>query len=407
MKKMRIGINGRFLIAKQTGVQRAAYNLLLHLLKIDDQNTYVIFTGREQLQNPDWKRSNVELVVSGVIKSGENLRNHLWEQFVLPLLAKHARVDILHCPANLAPIFYWGKSIVNIHDLCFIVNPQWYAFSFRNLYNFLIPRIAKSASRVITNSNNSRNDIFQFCGVKSESVSLVYWAVDEFFLNSQNTSEKFSLPSEDYILYVGSVEPRKNIINLVKAYEKFRDLYPSFKTKLYLIGTANSLFASVKVNAEKYADDIHLLGYLEDRHLKYCYHHARCVVYPSLYEGFGLPPLEAMACGAPVITSRSSSIPEVVGDAAFLINPIDISEIAQAIYRVLSDKELAKELRHKGRLQVQQFNWYRVARNTLAVYYEVFGISDQNTTIDRVISQTRWKAWRDLEDQYTQRLFGS
>jgi len=405
MRKLRIGINGRFLVAKQTGVQRAAYNLLLHLLRLDDRNTYVIFTGEDQAQNSDWQRPNVELVLSGV-KSGENLRNHFWEQFMLPFLAKRARVDILHCPANLAPILYSGKSIVNIHDLCFIVNPHWYRFSFRNLYNFLIPKIARSSSRVITNSNNSRNDIYQFCGVSADSVSLVYWAVDESFLNPEQTTEAMSLPSDDYILYVGSVEPRKNIINLVQAYEKFRDSHPDYKTKLYLIGSANPLFASVKLHAPKYRHDVHLLGYLEDSHLRYCYRHARCVVYPSFYEGFGLPPLEAMACGAPVITSCTSSIPEVVGDAAMLINPFDVSQIAEAIYTVLSQPAVADALRKKGRTQVQQFNWYRVARNTLAVYYEVAGIVGNNNIKGREISEKMWNSWRQMEQKYTEKLFG-
>ncbi|MEZ4742354.1 MAG: glycosyltransferase [Bdellovibrionota bacterium] len=206
---MRIGVNGRFLVAKRTGVQRAAYNLLTTLVKIDRENEYLIFTGGEELDQPEWQYDNVKIIASH-IRSGENIRNHLWEQFILPRLVKRYNIDILHSPANIAPLFYRGKSIIHIHDLCFVVNPQWYSFSFRTLYNLMIPRLAKKATKVITNSNNSRNDLMQFFGISADKVSLVYWAVDEIFLDQKNRNKQTKLQEdEDYILYVGSLEPRK------------------------------------------------------------------------------------------------------------------------------------------------------------------------------------------------------
>ena len=163
---MKIGINGRFLVAKQTGVQRAAYNLIRTLFEVDRDNQYFLFTGKSQLENPDWKYPNVKVIPS-FIREGENFRNHLWEQFELPRLAKKHQVDILHSPANMAPLLYRGRSIVHIHDLCFVVNPQWYSYTFHRVYNFIIPRLAKKSSLVVTNSNNSRNDLLQFCDVDS------------------------------------------------------------------------------------------------------------------------------------------------------------------------------------------------------------------------------------------------
>ena len=391
LPKLRIGINGRFLVAKQTGVQRAAYNLLMSLLELDKRNTYVVFTGEEQKTNPVWEKPNVEMVYSH-IKSGENVKNHLWEQFVLPKLAISAKVDLLHSPANMAPLLFRGRSIVNIHDLCFIVNPQWYSFAFRNLYSLLIPKIARSASRVITNSNNSRNDIFQYCGVDSNKVNLIYWAVDESFRDIDPTFSA-KLPSDDFILYVGSLEPRKNISNLILAYERFREQHPSIKTKLCLIGGENPLFATVKLEAKRFKDDIFLLGYVDETLLRYCYRKARCVVYPSLYEGFGLPPLEAMACGAPVITSCTSSLPEVVGKAALLINPFDVNQIANAMFQVVSNPDLAQKLSKLGLERVKQFSWSRVARHTLSIYYEVTGVTGRDEKTGRAISPSLWKYW--------------
>ena len=167
---MRIGINGRFLIAKRTGVQRAAYNLVKTLVSIDRENEYFLFTGHSQVDSTDWKEPNVT-VVGSALTEGDNIKNHFWEQFTLPRLAKKYRVDILHSPANMAPLFYSGKSIVHIHDLCFVVNPQWYSFTFHTVYNLVIPRLARRATRIITNSNNSRNDLLQFCQVLADKVS--------------------------------------------------------------------------------------------------------------------------------------------------------------------------------------------------------------------------------------------
>lgn len=382
---MRIGINGRFLVAKRTGVQRAAYNLVKTLIEIDRQNEYFLFTGHNQLNNPDWKYDNVTVVASD-IREGENMLNHFWEQFTLPRLAKRHKVDILHSPANMAPLLYRGKSVVHIHDLCFVVNPQWYSFSFRTLYNLVIPRLARRATKVTTNSNNSRNDLLQFCNISAERVSLVYWAVDSIFAQTEGeisegtTSSESSFspwPDGSYILYVGSLQPRKNIRTLVEAYESLRNNKPGLTPKLILIGGESPLFGDVRLNIKKYKEDVIFKGFVEDNLLRDFYRHASLVVYPSLYEGFGLPPLEAMASGTPVVTSKTSSIPEVVGDAAVMVSPYDVEELAFQMGRVLEDPELRADLIRKGYKQVQRFNWYRVARNTMAIYYEVFNSSSE------------------------------
>lgn len=393
---MKIGINGRFLAAKRTGVQRAAYNLIRALVELDRENTYVLFTSEDQVSNPDWQYPNVTVVPSR-IREGESLRNHFWEQFTLPRLAQKHQVDILHSPANLAPLFYKGKSVVHIHDLCFLVNPQWFSFSFRTLYNFVIPRLARRAAKVITNSNNSRNDLLQFCDLSADRVSQVYWAVDDLFLNlSPSPSSDWQM--DDYILYVGSLEPRKNISTLLEAYEILRERNPKIKTKLVLIGGESPLFAEVQLKVKHFKEDVLFQGFVNDHVLKDFYRHARLFVYPSLYEGFGLPPLEAMASGVPVVTTLTSSIPEVVGDAALMVNPYDAGQLASTMDQILGDAALRESLIQAGLKQVRKFNWQRVARNTIAIYYEVFhSQKGSEGSSRRFLPFDRWLALKACE----------
>lgn len=395
---MKIGINGRFLVAKRTGVQRAAYNLIKTLIEVDRDNEYVIFTGKEQIGAPEWAYSNVT-VVGDDLRPSESFRNHFWEQVRLPKLARSHKIDILHSPANVAPLFYSGKSIIHIHDLCFVVNPQWYSFAFRTVYNLIIPQLAKRATKVITNSNNSKNDLLQYFNLPAEKVSLVYWAVDDTFsLPPTAAGKALIIKEEEYILYVGSLEPRKNINLLIEAYEKLRHQFPAIKTKLILIGGESPLFASVQLKAREFRDDVIFKGFVTDSELSEYYRRAKLVAYPSLYEGFGLPPLEAMASGVPVVTSSTSSIPEVVGNAAILINPRDCEQLTNALHRVLTDSLLRESMIRAGTERVMRFNWYRVARGVLAVYYEVHQRREkQPLTVQSFIPIAVWKGLRKIE----------
>lgn len=399
---MRIGINGRFLVAKRTGVQRAAYNLVKTLVEVDRHNEYIIFTGKEQVGVADWDYPNVKVIGDTLIPS-ESIRNHWWEQVWLPRLAKKYAIDILHSPANIAPLLYRGKSIINIHDLCFVVNPQWYSFAFRTLYNLVIPQLAKRATKVITNSNNSKNDLLQYFKLPAEKVSLVYWAVDEVFaLPSSDDKTPEARTLSDYILYVGSLEPRKNINALIESYEKLRHNFPAIKTKLILIGGESPLFATVQLKAREFRDDVIFKGFVTDQELAQFYRHAKLVAYPSLYEGFGLPPLEAMASGVPVVTSSTSSIPEVVGRAAVLVDPRDRDQLTRAMHRILTDASLRQSMVTAGVEQVAKFNWYRVARSVLAVYHEVYEQNPtQPVTVRSFIPKKIWSYLCEVERQRT------
>lgn len=361
-----IGLNGRFLVAQRTGVQRSAYGLFRSIIERGHKFNFVLFTGDSERLAPEWNLPNVRMVTSN-LSHRKLLRNHLWEQFELPRLARQAKVQLLHSPANLAPLFFRGKTIVNIHDICFLVEPAWFSWTFRMIYSWLVPRIAARASLVITNSNHSKNDILQYLAVPLQRIRLSYWAADPTF-------QRPLVPiahRQDRILFVGSLEPRKNLAGLLLAFNAFRRAHPTSGTKLSVVGCENPLFADASYDLGEFAADVEFLGYVSDEELGSLYGSSRMLVYPSFYEGFGFPPLEAMACATPVVTSKSSSLPEVVGGAAILVDPRDIDAIAAAIGRIYTDLDLAAELSHAGYLQASRFSWEKTADHVLGLYDEL------------------------------------
>lgn len=369
-----IGLNGRFLVAQRTGVQRSAYRMFRSVIARGTRFNFVLFTGESEKLAPEWNQPHVRIVPSA-LSHNRILLNHLWEQFTLPRLARQAGVKLLHSPANLAPLLYRGKSVVNIHDLCFLIEPSWFSVTFRMIYSWLVPRIARQATCIITNSNHSKNDILQHLGVPVQRLRLCYWAVEPLFKSAFVPLDV----REDRILFVGSLEPRKNLAGLLQAFNHFRSTYPEARTRLSVVGCENPLFADASYDLGKHAGEVEFLGYLSDRELADLYRTSRMLVYPSFYEGFGFPPLEAMANGTPVVTSKTSSLPEVVGTAALLVEPHDVEEIAAAIGSIFSSQELAQSLSDRGLEQAAQFSWSKAADHVLSIYDEL--IQDSEETV--------------------------
>lgn len=360
-----IGLNGRFLVAKRTGVQRSAYRMFRSIIEQGDRFNFILFTGESEEFAPEWMRDNVRVVTSP-LSQRRIVRNHIWEQVSLPLLARKHKVDLLHSPANLAPLFLGPPSIVNIHDVCFLVEPAWFSFSFRMIYSWLVPRIAQKAALVITNSNYSKNDILQYLSLEVNRVRLSYWAVDPLFFEHEIPYEERA----NRILFVGSLEPRKNLAGLLGAFNTFRKRNPHNAAKLTVVGCENPLFADQHYDLGEFREDIDFVGYISDRELAALYGNSKMLVYPSFYEGFGFPPLEAMAAGTPVITSRGSSLPEVVEEGALLVDPSNPDDIAGRIEELMNP-QLVSELVSKGRRQVRQFSWEKVGAHVLHIYDEL------------------------------------
>ncbi|MEN9825483.1 MAG: hypothetical protein RI953_1228 [Pseudomonadota bacterium] len=363
--KKTIGLNGRFLVAQRTGVQRSAYRLFRSVIEHGDRFNFILFTGDSELFAPEWQRPNVKVVTSPLSQRSV-MRNYVWEQIELPRLAKRFAVDLLHSPANLAPLAFRGKSIVNIHDLCFLVQPAWFSFTFRSIYRWLVPRIAHNSSLVVTNSNYSKNDILKFLDLDVDRIRLTYWSVDPIFYEYNKPYQD----REDRIIFVGSLEPRKNLLGLLKGFALFKQRHPHSKTRLTVVGCENPLFADIGINRQDVGNDVDFRGYISDRELAELFGSVRALVYPSFYEGFGFPPLEAMAAGTPVVTSRTSSLPEVVGNAALLVDPYSPEDIAEKIALAL-DPAVAEKLVEMGNTQVRRFSWDKVGEHMIDIYSEI------------------------------------
>ncbi len=324
------------------------------------------------------------LVVSGLGKgrtATKGLGNKIIrKQLMMPWALRAQQFDVVHDTYHyapfLAPTSY--ERVVTIHDLVPLVMPQTCACSVQSqvTHRTLVRLVAKRAAHIIADSDCTRRDVIEHYGVSPDRVSTVYLAASDAFRpvedpnQLQNVREKFELP-ERFILYVGTLEPRKNLVRLIGAY---RRAMPSLGDVPLLIGGGLGWKYEEILGAAKdpcLAGRVRLLGRIPDEDLPALYSLATVFVFPSLYEGFGLPVVEAMACGCPVITSRTSSLPEVAGDAAVLVDPLDEDEIARAMVDVVSQEGLRRALSNKGLAQAAQFSWRRCAQETLEVYRNV------------------------------------
>lgn len=358
---MKIGINVQLSIGEKTGIGNYIYYLTKALENVDPINQYCYFTYQKYLSQGSWLRI-------------------LWEQFILPRDIKNEGADVIHLPDYALPIMDWSSRpyIITVHDLAFILYPE--TFSKGKLLTKLLlikPSLAK-ARMIIAVSENTKKDLIDVYKVPAEKIRVVYNGVDvEQFKPLEKSGVNRRLKelnlTPGYILYVGTLEPRKNVPALIKAYKLLKEKY-NIKERLVIGGGKGWLYDDIfkLVSELELIDDIVFTGYVKAQDLPYLYNGAKVFVYPSLYEGFGLPPIEAMACGVPVVTGNVSSLPEVVGDAGIQISPTDVDSLAEAIHKIISIPEYAAELSAKGLERCKQFTWEETAKKTMAVYREVF-----------------------------------
>ena len=286
-------------------------------------------------------------------------------------------VDVFHWPNFLLIPGVSGKQVITIYDLTFLLFPEYQPW-LRGMG--LAKGIAQSADRadmIIAISNHTKRDLVTHLGVSEKKIRVIHCAVSRAFRPIESSAirpvlAKYGLPHDGYLLYVGNIEPRKNLVRLLQAYSLMKGR-GTFCHPLILCGGSGWKNKEVYDCVQRLSLDkeVKFIGYVPDEDLSVLMSGATLFVYPSLYEGFGLPPLEAMACGTPVVTSNSSSIPEVVGDAALMVDPHDVEGLSAAIERVLADKDLRVDLRRKGLARAKLFSWDEVALQTLQVYSEV------------------------------------
>ena len=242
-----------------------------------------------------------------------------------------------------------------------------------------IPRTARKANKVLTISECSKRDLVEMYGLSEQKVQVIYLGVGPEYkplpvtYDKQHVLDKYGINGR-YFIAVGNLQPRKNLVRLIEAYTRMRNDQPEIKTKLVIVGKKawkhHPILAIIKQS--RWSEDIILTGYVPKADLPVLYAGSDGLIYPSIYEGFGLPPLEAMACGAPVVVSDRSSLPEVVGDAGIKINPFDTDAIAAALVLLALEPELSRRLSTAGIIRASEFTWSKCARETLAVYEEVY-----------------------------------
>jgi glycosyltransferase involved in cell wall biosynthesis len=299
---------------------------------------------------------------------------------LIPLLARRFGLDIVHDPTGVTPFLFGAgeaRTVVTVHDVFAWSCPGTSTLLDTLIYRHWLPRLLPRVDAVITDSEASRSDIVRFLGVPPTRIRVIYPGVSQAHRTGQEAEvdavrSRYGLP-ERYILFVGSVEERKNLRGLLYAYAHLRtmeEVYP-----LVVVGPRRRKGSEIQRVLWELGLEQHVIfaGYVQEADLNAVYKGADLFVFPSLYEGFGLPPLEAMSCGTPVVTSNVSSLPEVVGDAAIMVDPYDVEALAQAMRRALTDADLRAGMREKGRERATQFTWERAARQTAAVYRELCG----------------------------------
>jgi glycosyltransferase involved in cell wall biosynthesis len=377
---MRIALNAELLSFagnyRSGGISRVIYHLLSELVRDGRGNTYEVFvpalppSGHPLANKQDWLR----FVPTGKHTLRPSLRI-AWEQLALPRRLSTLKPDLLHGLAYALPVGWAGPSVVTIFDLSFLHFPQAFKPANRIYLAATTRATVRRARRILTISEHARRDLVRLLNVPEQRVDVTYPAAEERYRLIPNEKvEAFRLERglpEVFVFAAGTLEPRKNLVGLLHAYARIRPPRPP----LYVAGGTGWRFSPIFDTVQQLGlgEDVQFLGFVPEDELPLWYNAARLFAFPSLYEGFGLPVLEAMACGTPVVTSTAASLPEVAGKAAILVPPENTDRLAQELERVLDDAQLRVEMRAAGRIQASRFSWRTMTDQTVASYTRAVG----------------------------------
>ncbi|HEX9987118.1 MAG TPA: glycosyltransferase family 1 protein [Chloroflexia bacterium] len=367
---MLIGFEASSLQGCKSGVGYYTENLLTSVMNCAPEHKYVLFTNRDV--RGQWRQLAKETVYDRRFFPVRAA----WMQGVLPFALRDVKPDLCHFTNYLAPLSCDCPNIVTIHDMTVFITPRFHRFKTLVLDRTLIPKVARRADAIITVSNSARYDILRYLKVPKEKVRVILSGASPLFQPVTDPERLEAVKAQyglhqPFILYVGTIEPRKNLTRLIQAFGKLKQ--QRLPHKLVIVGQRGWHCAPIFAEVERLglANDILFTGYVPSEDLPALYSLAESMAFPSLYEGFGLPVIEAMACGAPVVTSRSSSLMEVAGDVALLVDPLSVEELADALYRLHREPELREELSRQGILRASHFTWENTARATLDLYEHV------------------------------------
>ena len=378
---MRVAIDYTPAIRQGAGIGRYTRGLVAGLADSDQENEYVLFCAGGTPSRKEWPPNFVvrrSAIPSRWLTLG-------WHRMGLPIPAEilTGECDLYHSPDFVLPPLRRARGVVTVHDLTFMRLPGCADPGLRTYLNRSVPKAVRAARHVLADSWNTRNDLIDLLQVSPGKVSVVLGAVDATFSRVEDPTRlhlaraRYGLPPR-FIISVGTLEPRKNYPRLVSAYALMQRK-TAFPHHLVIVGRPGWLYEEVheRVRTEGVGEHVHFLGFVPDRDLPALYTLADLMVFPSLYEGFGIPPLEAMACGTPVVSSNNSSLPESVGSAALTANAEDTEAIADAISRVLGDSSLSSCLSELGKIQAARFTWTAAAHQLLTAYTRAW--SEGNT----------------------------
>ena len=374
--KMKIGLLSWIIDRKRTGVDNYLYNLINSFIK-EGKSQHMSLIHYNKTSDPVYtKVHDVIIPTFGPSK--------FTKIFGMPYAIKKEGIDILHVPMHwptqiLSFFFNYNvKKILTIHDITPLLIPETHTAETKRWWLSSLNLIKNRADIIITDSSNTKKDCVKYLDIPKDRIRVIHLAADPMYkpfknketaIKDLNNNYNLNLP---FILAVGTLEKRKNIPTLIRAFNQLKK--KGIKHKLVLIGGKgwkyNEIFHTIdKLNLK---EEVLFMGYVPDEDLVKFYNTADLFVYPSIYEGFGLPPLEAMACGCPVVTSNSSSLPEVVGDAGIMVDPYNSDDLADKIYEILNNRNLRAKLCNKSLKRAKMFNWEKTARETWKVYEEVF-----------------------------------
>lgn len=371
---MRIGIDGR--AAKWyrgTGIGTYTYQLINCLNKIDNINNYLLFMPENcKAEFPFKDNFHLNNIAEGV-------NTDFWDVVNIPNILKNSNIELYHVPQNGVglPNNKECRFAITLHDVIPYKMPETVSNRYLKIFHEHIPKIVEMCDGIITVSNYSKHDIMKSFNFPEEKIFVTHLASEDIYkpLNrnlSKEISKKYYSIDDNFILYVGGFSPRKNIIGLIEGFSKLISIYKK-DIKLVIAGKKGKSYDSYKNRAEELgiSDKVIFPGFISVEHLPYIYNAARLFVYPSFYEGFGLPPIEAMSCGIPVIASNATSVPEVVGDGGLLIDPNDVDSLCYSMFRVLLDDELRERLILSGIVKSSELSWQKTAQQTLIAYSKI------------------------------------
>jgi glycosyltransferase involved in cell wall biosynthesis len=366
---MRVAIDIRKL--RDYGIGTYVRNIVTQIGRLDTDNEYLLISRPEDLEFTRTLGPNIR----GVIGTAGNYS--VREQFAIPSIVRREKADVFHAPHYVLPPLVSCPSVVTIHDCIHLMFPQYLpnrlAYTYARAFMWTA---AHRSAHVLTVSEASKRDILRFFRIPPDKITVAYNAIDERFNRAPadddiaRVRERFQL-HDPFVLYVGNIRPHKNIERLIEAFALVRT-GPLANTKLLIIGDEISKYPTLRraVHSGKLHKHVRFLGFVGGDTLAALYRLATVFAFPSLYEGFGLPPLEAMASGTPVVTSNVSSLPEVVGDAAILVDPREPTAIAHGLRRALLDPVLREQMRARGLARAQHYSWTRTTETILRIYRE-------------------------------------